>query len=115
MRGAGNDIAPVVAVMRKLRHDHRSTSSNPGKPPQAYDEAASCLTHLARDERPTVCAKGFRGMKKHHYFCPAPGGKPTKAAVKQIVRAQDSLAYPTPNEFEQRYCPTEAVEAVPQD
>ncbi|ANJ86764.1 hypothetical protein MB84_31410 (plasmid) [Pandoraea oxalativorans] len=91
--GAGNDIALVVAVMRKLRHDHRSTLPNLGKPPKAYDEAASCLEHLARYEQPTVSAKGFHVVKKHHYFCLAPGSKPTKAAVKQIVQARGTLAY----------------------
>ncbi|VVE59361.1 pentapeptide repeat-containing protein [Pandoraea sputorum] len=91
--GDGNDIALVVAVMRKLRQDHHSTLSKPNKLPRAYDEAARCLTQLARHEQPTVSPKGFLGLKKHHYFGLAPGSKPTKATVRQIVQAQGSLAY----------------------
>lgn len=91
--GDGNDIALVVAVMRKLRDDHHSTSSKSGKPSRAYDEVANSLTQLARHEQPTVLPKGFLGSKKHHYFCLAPGSKPTKSTVEQIVKAQGSLAY----------------------
>ncbi|MFK0380310.1 integrase core domain-containing protein, partial [Pandoraea sp. NPDC090278] len=103
--GNGPEFVSRAILKWAARHGMEMALSDPGKPWQnGTDES---FNGKFRDEclslewfRTRLEAKVVIEQWRRHY---------------NGIRPHSSLAYPTPNEFKQRYCSTEAIEAVPQD